>query len=438
MKVTVEEVSPVQKKLSVEIPPDVVSKELNSAYGRLKGQVKVKGFRKGKAPRSVLERMYGREVEAEVLEKLIQDTLPKALEEADVTLVLQPQLDSASDIRSDKAFSYSALLDLWPEFDVPEYKGLEIIRPSVEVTEEELQEQMEALRKHYATVDELEDERPLAKGDIAIIDYTGYIDGEEAEGLSEEGYYLEVGTGYFNESFEDQLVGMSKDEEKEITVTYPEDAINAKVAGKTVVYRVLLKDIKCRKLPELDDEFAQGIGAGFKTLEDLKDRLRKQIEQDKLAAADSAVRRQIIDKISEGVDFPISDRLVEEKLSQMVDNVAGHLMERGLDLDQAGITEERLRDKMREDAKNQVKTEMILDKIAELEDISVSREDLSQYIDAHAAEINVDREELESVIVQHIMPKLRAKKTLDFLIEHSNIKEEEKEAQEQEAQAVAD
>ncbi len=438
MKVTVEEVSPVQKKLSVEIPPDVVSKELNGAYGRLKGQVRVKGFRKGKAPRSVLERMYGKEVEAEILEKLIADTLPKAIEEAGVTLILQPQLDTASDIRAGEAFSYSALLDLWPEFEVPEYKGIEIIRPSVEVTEEEIQEQMEALRKHYAKVEDLEENRPLAKGDIAIIDYTGFIDGKEADGLSEEGYYLDVGNGYFNEHFEEQMVGMAKDEEKEIVVSYPDDSINGKVAGKTVTYRVHLRDIKRRMLPELNDEFAEGIGAGFKTLEDLKERLRKQIEHDKKAAADSVMRKQIIEKITEGMDFPISERVIEAKLTQMIDNVAGHLQERGLDLEQAGITEDRLREKMRKDAEQQARTEMVLDKIAELEDISVSREDLTQYVNQHAAELNVNRDELESAIMQHIMPKLRAKKTLDFILEHANLKEEGDMPQTDEVQAAAD
>ncbi len=435
MKVTVEEISPVQKRLSVEVPSEVVTKELNTAYNRLRSQAKVKGFRKGKVPRAVLERLYGREVEAEVLEKIIQETLPKALEEADVTLVLQPVLDQASELKANKDFSYSALLDLWPEFDAPEYKGIEIVKPKVEVTEEEVQEQLEALRKHYASVEELEEDRPLEKGDIAIIDYVGFIEGEEVDGLSEENYYLEVGTGYFNESFEEQLVGMSKGEEKDIEVSYPEDAVNAKVAGKTVVYKVLLKDIKYRKLPELDDDFAQSIGAGFKTLDDLKERLRKQIEQDKQSAAESSMRQQLLEKLRERVDFPIPERLIEEKLAQMVDNVAGHLQERGLDLERAGISEERLREKMREDAVSQVKTEMILDKIAELEDIQVPNEDLRQYVDVHAAQMGVDPGQFEAAIVNHVLPKLRAQKTIEFLLEHASIKEED-EVEEKEAEVV--
>ncbi len=423
MKVTVEDISPVQKRLSVEVPSEVVTKELDSAYNRLKKQVRVKGFRKGKVPRTVLERMYREEVEAQVLERLIQDTLPKALEETEVTLVLQPRLDSASKIRPNEAFSYSAVLEIWPEFELPEYKGLEIVRPKVDVADDEVQEQLEALRRHYGKIEELEKDRPLEKGDIAIIDYTGFIDDEEVDGLLEENYYLEVGTGYLNESFEEQIVGMQKGEEREVKVTYPEDAVNAKVAGKTVTYKVYLRDIRVRILPELDDEFARQIGAGLTTLDDLKERLRSQIKQDKEAAVDSSMRKQVLEQLRQRVDFPIPEGLVELKLGQMVDNVASHLQERGLDLERAGISEERLKENMRRDALEQVKTEIILDKIAEAEEIEVASEELDQYMKLQSAQLNIEKEQLEAAIVNHVLPKLRARKTLDFLLEHAKIKE---------------
>ncbi len=422
MKVTVEETSPVQKKLSVEIPPEEVTKELDQAYQRLRKNVKVKGFRKGKVPISVLERMYSKEVEGEVMESLIQRTLPDAIKEADVVMVIEPILDSAGDIKRDSSFTYAVLLDIRPEFELPEYKGLEIVKPDVEVTDEEVEEQIEALRRHYGSVDAIIEDRPVEKGDIVVIDYTGFSNGEEVEGLKEEDYYLEVGAGYFNEDFENSLIGMERGEEREIEVTYPEDAINEKVAGKTITYKVKLKDIKERSLPALDDKFVESIGVGLKTVDELKKRLKDEIKKEKEEAVDRMVRQQILEQLRDKVDFPIPERLIENKLTQMLDNVASHLEERGMDYERAGISEDKLKEKMREDAIQQVKTEIILDKIAEKEGINVPEDEINQYLEAQARYPGIDPEQIQSAVFAHVIPKLRAKKTLDFLIENAVMK----------------
>jgi len=422
MKVTVEDISPVQKKLSVEVPSEVVAKELDQAYQRLKKSVKVKGFRKGKVPVSVLERLYSKEVEGEVLEKLIQETLPDAIKEADVVMVIEPVLDSAGEIKKNDSFNYSVLLDLWPEFELPEYKGLEVVKPEIEVTDKEVEEQIDALRRHYGSIDAVIEDRPVEKGDIVVIDYVGNIDGVEVDGLKEENYYLEVGAGYFNEDFEEGLVGMERGEEKEIEVSYPEEAINEKVAGKTVKYKVTLKDIRERSLPALDEKFVESIGIGIKSVDELKQRLRDEIRKEKEEAVDRMVRQQILEQLRKEVDFPIPERLIENKLNQMLDNVAGHLQERGMDYERAGISEEKLKEKMREDAIQQVKTEIILDKIAEKEGINVPEDEISQYLDAQARYPGMDREQLQSAVFAHVLPKLRAKKTLDFLVENAHIK----------------
>ncbi|MBW2350860.1 MAG: trigger factor [Deltaproteobacteria bacterium] len=425
MKVTVEDIGPIQKRLSVEIPADVVSNEFDIAYNQLKRGADIKGFRKGKAPRSVLERQYGPQVESEVLEKLIKQSLPDALKEANVELVLDPHLDSTSPLKAAEAFTYSALLDLWPEFEVPKYKGLELEEPLVEVSEEEIQEQLEALLRHFATVETVPEDRPVEKGDLAIIDYVGEIDGEPVDGLSEENYYLEVGAGYFNSVFEEQLLGMTKGSERSIEVSYPEDALNGKVAGNTVQFKVVLKAIKERISPELNDDFAKQIGADIKTVEELRDRLRKQLETDKQKAAKSSLRQQFLEQLREQVDFPIPDRLIDAKLTQMVDNVISHLQERGVDLEGAGMSEDRLRARMREDAVGQVKAEIILDKIAEVENIAVDHDEVSEYAkyaESQSQRLGVDRKHLENALVRDILPKLRAKKTVDFLLKQAVVK----------------
>ncbi len=426
MKVTVEDVTPVQKKLQVEIPGEQVALEFDKACKKIGRHVKIKGFRKGKAPKSLIQRYHGDSIREEVLESLIRETFPKALEELDVKLITEPRLENAGDLKEGGPFSYSALLDLWPEFDLPEYKGIKLEKPPYEVTEEEVDEQMEALRKHFGSVESLEEDRPVQEGDLVIVDFEGFFEGEPVEGLKEENYYLEVGSGYFNEEFETKLLGAEKGVEKEIEVTYPEDALNENVAGKTITYKVTVKEIKKRILPELDDEFAQKFGPQYKTIDDLRERMRNQLEQDKKEAQERALRQQLIDKLLSEVDFPLPESLVEKKLVQMVDNVISHLNERGMDLQSTGMSEERLKEKMREDAERQVKMEIVLDKIADKEDITVSNEELMRYMEVAPEYRNLDPNQIRAAISEYVLPKLRAKNTIDFLLEHAEIVEEEK------------
>ncbi len=425
MKVTVEDIGPIQKHLSVEIPPDVVFRELDLAYRELRKNVKIRGFRKGKVPRPILEQRYGKQVENETLKKIIKDSLPDAIKEANLTLILDPQLDSVSPLRPDRAFSYSAVLDLWPEFELPKYKGIELERPSIEVTEDEVQRQLKALQTHFARLESLREDRPVREGDLVVIDYLGEIDGHIEDNLSEKNYYLEVGAGYSHPKFEREILGMTKNSERSFDITYPEDAIVAKLAGKTVRYRVILKDIKTRILPDLDDSFARSIGAGIDTVEKLKDRIYRQLEKDKKEAMEISLRRQLLEHLRREVDFPVPERLVEAKLTQIIDNIFSHYQEKGIDLKKAGVSEDRLRVKMREDAIAQVKIELILDKIADTENIVVEHQELSRYSEYardQSRRLGLDKDQLKNSIIQNVLPKLLAKKTVDFLIKQAIIR----------------
>ncbi len=428
MKVSVEDVSPVQKRLSVEIPSEKVKDLLDKTVNQLRRTVSLPGFRKGKVPKSIIERDYAREIQVEVMQKLIEDSLGEAIRQSKVTMLLEPQLDSSSEIKSGEPFTYSVLMDIEPQFEVPDFRQFELVRPKVEVSDEEVEEQLQALRKHFGSIEMVDEPRPLQEGDIAVIDYTAYIDGEEVEDLEARDYYVEIGQGNLNETLEKGLIGMEKGDEREIEVEYPKDAINTKVAGKKVKYKVLLKNIQVRNLPELNDEFAQKMGIGLKTVDDLRERLRKQILEDKQNAADGVVRQQLFDKLLEGADFPVPDRLVEKKLDQMIDNVVSHMQERGVNLEQAGIDEAKLREKMRDDAVRQVKTELILDKIAEEEKVEIPSEELkrySDYVDEHYQEMNVSKDQFHSAVFESVLPKLRAQQTMDFILKNVTIKDEE-------------
>ncbi len=427
MKISLEDVSDVQKRLSIHVPADVVSRLYGQTIAQFRQMASIPGFRKGRVPKAILEREYGDHIKSEVLELLVKETLSDAIKEADLTMLLEPQFDSSTEIKEGEEFTYSVLIDVEPEIELPEYKGMELIKPVVEVSDEEVDQQLYQLRKHFGKVEPLEEERPLQEGDVAIIDYTAYIDGEEQDDMILENYPVEVGEGNLHPDLEKELVGMEKGETKEISITYPDDAVNTKVAGKTVTYNVTLKEIKQRNLPELDDKFAQELGIGLKTMDDLREKIRSQIEKDKEEAAESALRQQIFDKLLEQADFPISDRLIEKKLDQMIDNIAGHLQEKGLSLEHAGMDEARLREKMRDDAIKQVKTELILDKIAEKEELELDSDELNHYanyVDENYQQMGVSKEQFHSAVFESVLPKLRAKKTLDFIIENAKINEE--------------
>ena len=428
MKVTVEDVSPVQKRLKVEIPAHRVDEQINQVVNRLKRSVAIPGFRKGRVPRSILEREYGPEIKSEVLQALIEESIGEAIRQSEVTMLLEPQLDSSSEVESGKPFEYSVLMDVEPEVEIPDFRKFELVRPGFQVSDEEVEEQLEALRRQFGSVETVDEPRPLQEGDIAIIDYRAFVDGEEIQELANEDYFVEVGKGNFNETLEKGLIGMEKGEEREIEVTYPEDALNSLVAGKTVKYKVTLKNIQTRNLPELDDEFAERFGIGLKTMDDLKDKLREQILKEKKEAVESVLRNQLFDKLLEGADFPVSERLVEKKLDQMIDNIAGHMQERGVNLEQAGIDEERLREKMRDDAVRQVKTELILDRIADKEKIEIPTKELKKYndyVDEHYKDMNVDKAQFEAAVFDSVLPKLRAKQTIDFLLKNVIIRDED-------------
>lgn len=423
MKVQIEEINPVKKRITVEIPPETVKKTLDKIYADINKEVKINGFRKGKAPKHLLERYYGAEAQNDAIRNLIKDSLNEAVKEVGSTLILDPSVEDISPFKADEPFSYKAILELWPQFELPEYKGIEIQKPVVSVTEAEIDEQLEALRRHWSTMEIIQDEdRAVTEGDIVTVDYAAYHNDEPIEGAADKDYFIEVGKGYFHEEIERQLIGMKKNETKDIEISYPEDAVNDRLAGKTVRYNTTIKTIQRRVLPELNDEFAQKINQAYKTIEDLRNRLRTQIEIDKRNAVERSMREQLIFSLISKVDFPVPEGLVERKLESMLNNIASHLSERGVDMKRVGLSEEKLKAKMREDAITQVKTELILEKIATQENIEVEENEIRNYINSMNTK-GMDQQTLYNVIMQHVIPSMKAKKTVDFLMQNANIQE---------------
>jgi trigger factor len=424
MKTNVEEVSSVKKKVNIEIPEDQVVKEIDSFYDQLRKKAKLKGFRPGKAPRSILERHFKDYVKAEVIQKLIQDTYPEALSATDLHPVSTPVIDTG-ELESGKPFQYTAVIEIKPDIKIEGYLGLNIEGKREEVKEEEVEERLKSLQNLHAHLKTISEERPIQNGDFVIVDYEAKMDGkplEEGKGID---FTVEVGSGRFIPAFEEKLVGLRSSEEKEIEVSFPEDYGYKKWAGKTISFHVKIKEIKEKILPPLDDEFAKDLG-DFSSLDDLKARLKQDIEKEKEMALDHQLKDQIVDKLVQANHFEVPEGLVEEQAKALVSDTKLRLTSQGIDFEKLGVSEEKLIEDSREMAKKQVKTFLILEKVADQEGIKVTDEDVEKRLEeiserTHQKFDVVKRYYEKNGLIPEVKAKIMSDQTLDFILQKANI-----------------
>ncbi|MBW1717123.1 MAG: trigger factor [Deltaproteobacteria bacterium] len=422
-----EEIGPTKKKLVVETPAEIVSARMNENFRQVQKQAKFKGFRPGKAPLSMIKRIYGPQVEEEVTQKLINEALTEALEQADLNLAVPANLEESNYVEGEP-YRFTLSLEIKPKFTIEGYDGLELTREPVEVTEEMTDKRLEQLREAYATTTSIEGERPLQTGDIAVIDYTAYVGEEALEGGENPSYQLEVGSGNFNPDFEAELVGLSKGENKEISVTFKENHYNPKLAGKDVRFEVKLLDIKEKVLPDLDDEFAKDLGAEFKTFDDLKEQIQSDLTRMEEQRVEELLRSQLRDKLLELVEFDIPESLVQQEVEAMVANTKFNFSRSGLSLETAGMSEEKLKEDYQPVAEKKVKTNLILEKIAKDKELTVTEDELKAKMFQIARETGQPIENIIEFYNQNNMLKslshqVLTEKTLNFLIENANIRD---------------
>ncbi len=428
MKVNVEDVSSVQKKLKVELPPEVVSKEIDRACRKLGKEVSVKGFRKGKVPKAVVKRLFREHIEEQVIENLIQNSLPKAIEESKLVPIVRPLIEGHGELKEKEAFSYTALVDVRPEFDLkPEdYKGLEVEEMSTEVSEEELENYLRAIQMTFADLKPAEKDHEIQTNDIAIISFKAYIDGEPVPGHEAEALYVDVGTGEFNLTIEERLLGHKAGDELEVEVEYPEDALNERLAGHKVLYKILIREVYVRDLKPLDDEFIKKMNLGFESVEDLRERIKRRLKEDKEKKADEFVKEQILKQLREKVEFEVPERFVEYKLARLIEQMRQSLEEKGHTFESAGISVRKLEEKLRPMAEQQAKEDLILEKIAELENITIDGDELEEKAKELAQMSRTSLEEARAILMTSMVPRIIADKTLQFLVSQAKIKESQK------------
>ncbi len=428
MKVNVEDISSVQKKLKVELPPEVVAREIDRACQKLGREVSVKGFRKGKVPKAVVKRLFREHIEERVIENLIQESLPKAIEESKLVPIVRPLIESHDQIKEKEAFSYTAVVDIRPEINIkPEdYKGLEVESMSTEVTEEELENHLRAIQMTFADLKPAEKDHEIQLNDIAIISFKAYINGEPVPGHEAEALYVDVGTGEFNATIEEKLIGKKAGDIIEVDVTYPEDSLNAQLAGQTVHYKVQIREVYVRDLKPLDDEFIKKMNLGFESVEHLRERIKRRLEEDKKKKAEEFIREQILAQLREKILFEVPERYVEYKLARLMEQMQQSLEEKGHTFESAGISPQKLQERLRPLAEQQAREDLILEKIAEMENITVSGEELEEKAKALAEATRASLEEARAILATSMVPRIIADKTLQFLVSQAKIKETQK------------
>jgi trigger factor len=376
MQVTINEVGGLTKKLKIVLPKEEVSKELDAGFRRIKNDARIKGFRRGKVPRHILERTYGQKVRAEVAEKLVQATYFDAVEKEKLDVVAHPEI-KAPVFEEDGSFSYEAEVDTRPQFELQGYKGVGIEKEEVTVTDAEIDAEIAKLRKEIAPLRSVED-RAVKESDIAIVDFDGFHEGAKMQQVHGENVNVDVGTGRHGQEFENKLIGMKKGEESSIEVDFTADSPNPLLAGKKVEFKVKVNDIKERVLPELDDEFAKDVGEEFDSLEALRQHINEKLLAEKEQALEGDISDRIMQKLLEANEFEVPSRLVQYEINEYIKQTEETLRRGGLSLEAAGINRAEAEERYRDTAVKRVRGDFILKKIAEQEDIKVLDEDLNK------------------------------------------------------------
>ncbi len=432
MQVTVEDLSSVKKTLHIEIPEDQITKEIDNAYAELKKRAKIKGFRPGKVPRGVLERYYGKDVNADVTSRLIQESFVEAIREKDLKIIATPKIDPP-ELKAKAPYKYSAAIEIKPEIEDIDFKGLDLKKTLYAVSDEEVDTQLKMLQKNMAQHEKIEEDRPLADGDLALIDYEGFKDGNPFPDLQKtENYLITIGKGQILKDFDDQIIGMKPGDQKDITVTFPEDYFNKDLANLEIDFTVSLNEIRTEILPELDDELAKKMG-NYETLEDLKTAISQNLDREYKKRAEQEINEQMFEALLEKTDFEVPESMIEFELDGIVKDAENYFSHHNVQMEDAGITRDKLSEQYRELAVKQVKRHLILDKIINQEDLTLSDEDQDAGFQEMSDSMGQSVEQIKGYYQQnqerleHFKQALLEKQAISLIIENGTVEEVEPE-----------
>ncbi len=430
MSVQVENLEKNMAKLTIEVAAEEVEKAIQAAYMKEKNKISLPGFRKGKVPRKMIEKMYGAGVFYEdAANTLIQENYGTALDESGVDVVSRPTIDVVQ-IEAGKPFIFTAEVAVRPEVKLGKYLGVQVTKVDTSVSDEEVEEALEKERQKNSRTVTVTD-RPVQNGDTAVIDFEGFVDGVAFEGGKGENHPLEIGSHTFIDTFEDQLVGKNTGDEVEVNVTFPEKYQAEELAGKPAVFKVKIHEIKAKELPELNDEFAQDVSE-FETLEEYKADVRKRLEVQKEDEAKRTKEDEAIQKIIDKSEMEIPEAMIDTQCENMVNEFAQRIAQSGLSMEQymqfSGLTLDKLKEQVRPEAETRIKSSLVLEQIAKDENIQVSDEEIDAEIEKMAKAYGMEADKLKEYMgdaeKESMKRDISVTKAVDLIME--NVKERAK------------
>jgi trigger factor len=433
MKVTKEDLSSVKKVLHIEIPGDEVTRELDNAYKEVKRTAKVNGFRQGKAPRSILERQFGPDVQADVSSRLIQTSFLEAMKETELNIIAKPTIDPPTPV-SGQPFKYDATVEIRPEIADVEYKGLDLKKTKYAVSDGEIEGQLKMLQKNLAEKKTITEERPVKEEDIVLIDYEGFKDDQPFEETQKtENFTLIIGKATISKEFDDAIVGMTAGETKKMTLNFADDYFNDKLAGLEITFEVLLHEIREEILPEINDEMAKKLGQ-FENLDALKTAIIENLEAGYQKRVEQEMNEQAFGSLIEKTEFELPEVLVDIEMEGILAEAERSFAQHNMTLEQLGMSRETLSQEYRETAEKQARRHLILEKVIQQEGLTVSDEALEKGFEEMAQAYQQPIEGIKSFYNQNadklevFKHMLLEKMAIKVIMENSNIEEVEPEA----------
>lgn len=422
MSVQVENLEKNTAKLTIEVPAEKFEEAVQHSYNKNKGKFNIPGFRKGKAPFNMIKKMYGVGVFYEdAVDEVIDASYPDAAKESGLEIVSRPSI-SIEEIEEGKAFVYTAVVAVKPEVTLGEYKGVEVQKTKSEVTEEDIETEIKRAREKNSRLITVED-RGIEDGDQVTIDFDGSVDGKRFEGGKAEDYPLTIGSHTFIDNFEEQLIGKKTGEECEVNVTFPAEYHVEELKNKPAVFKVKVKEIQRKELPEANDEFASEV-SDFDTMEEYKKDLTEKLQAEKVEAAKTADEDKVVAKVIENATMEIPDQMVEEQVNGMVNDYARRLESQGISFKQyveiTGMTAEKIGEQMKPQAIKRIQTRLVLEAVVKAENIQADDAAVEEQFDKMAEDFKMDKEQIKGMFGEEQMAQLKedlaVQKAIDFLV----------------------
>ena len=423
---TVEKVDKNVVSFEFTVSADEFEKGVEKAYRKNVGKINIQGFRKGKAPRKIIERYYGAEIFYEdAVNIVLPDAYDNAVKENNIFPVDQPEIDIKGEIEKGKDITFTAKVTVKPEFELGEYKGVKAQKVTSRVLKKDIEAELEKKREMNSRMVPVED-RPIEKDDVANIDFEGFCDGVPFDGGKGEGFDLTIGSGQFIPGFEEQLIGKNIGDDVDVNVTFPEEYHAEELKGKPALFKVKINSIKVKELPELDDEFAKDVSE-FDTLEDLKKDIKENLSKAGKENAAHKTEENVINAVCDATEIDIPDAMINSQIDKMLRDFDMNMRYQGLNLEQylkyTGMTVDKMREQFKDDAAKNVKTSLVLEKICEAEGIDASEDEINKEYESMAESNGMKIEDIKKYVSEDdVKETIKARNTIKFLVDNANFK----------------